>query len=73
MLVLKFGGTSAGNQECLKTIIDILKNTKQGENVPVAAVSAFPGITQALVNIAHTAAEGQAYAKLTENIDKDLR
>jgi len=70
MLVLKFGGTSAGSREGIKNIIEILKDTEHGDNVPVVAVSAFSGVTRELANLAHTAADGQEYSKLLDALAK---
>jgi aspartokinase/homoserine dehydrogenase 1 len=73
MLVLKFGGTSAGSHEGITNIIKILNDTEHRLNVPVVVVSAFSGITDALVIIAHTAAEGKPYTKLLEDINKRFK
>jgi len=68
MLLLKFGGTSAGSPEGIKNIINILNDTEHKGNVPVVVVSAFSGVTDDLVTLARTAAEGQAYTKLLDAI-----
>jgi len=70
MLILKFGGTSAGSPEGINNIIEILNDTEHKGNVPVVVVSAFPGITDALVNIAHAAEVGRAYAQELDNLEK---
>jgi len=70
MLILKFGGTSAGSPEGIYNIIEILNDTEHRENVPVVVVSAFPGVTDALVNLAHAAEVGGAYIKELENLEK---
>jgi len=68
MLVLKFGGTSAGSHEGITNIINILNDTEHRLNVPVVVVSAFSGITDALVALARTAAEGKSFDKLLDDL-----
>ena len=62
MFVLKFGGTSVGSPQGIVRIMDILKDKDhcpQGQiNVPVVVVSAFSGITNALIDMAGATAEG---------------
>ncbi|MDR0301752.1 MAG: bifunctional aspartate kinase/homoserine dehydrogenase I [Treponema sp.] len=70
MLVLKFGGTSAGSPEGIKKIIDILNDTEHRENVPVVVVSAFSGVTDTLITLGRTAAGGQAYSQQLETLSK---
>jgi bifunctional aspartokinase / homoserine dehydrogenase 1 len=73
MLVLKFGGTSAGSPEGITNIIKILDDTEHRMNVPVVAVSAFCGVTDALVTLARTAADGKSYAKLLDDLNKRFK
>ncbi|WP_422107293.1 bifunctional aspartate kinase/homoserine dehydrogenase I [Winogradskyella sp.] len=49
MKVLKFGGTSVANAENITKVINIVKNEAQKDNIAVV-VSAFGGITDALLN-----------------------
>jgi aspartokinase/homoserine dehydrogenase 1 len=70
MLVLKFGGISLGSSEGIKNIIDILNDAEHREKVPAVVVSAFPGVMDALVALARTAANGQTYVQLLETLEK---
>jgi len=73
MLVLKFGGKAAGSPEGIKNIINILNDTEHRGDVPVVVISAFPGVTDALVTLAHTAADGKEYAQLLEALNKRFK
>lgn len=57
MKVVKFGGTSVGSPEGISHIINILK-ANAGE-IKIVVVSAFSGITDTLIEMAQTAAEGK--------------
>ncbi len=57
MLVMKFGGTSVGNAERFAAVADIIERAKDKELVVV--VSAMSGTTNALIEGARAAAEGQ--------------
>ena len=59
MLVLKFGGTSVGNPQGIVGIIEILKD-KEHQGVRAVVVSAFSGVTDALIEMARKAAHGAA-------------
>ena len=49
MIILKFGGTSVGNVERIKTVAGIIKKTyRKHKNVGVI-VSAFEGVTDNLL------------------------
>ncbi|MDR0442746.1 MAG: bifunctional aspartate kinase/homoserine dehydrogenase I [Treponema sp.] len=63
MLALKFGGTSVGSPAGINRIIEILKDKKHAENVPVVVVSAFSGVTDTLIELARTASMGDSYAE----------
>jgi len=57
--VMKFGGTSVGNSECIaRTAQIIAKGAKQGRCV--AVVSAMSGVTNKLIEAAKTAQRGDA-------------
>jgi aspartokinase/homoserine dehydrogenase 1 len=60
MKILKFGGTSVGNPEGIHRILGIAKSRNLKKNGAVIVVSAFSGITDALINIARKAASGDA-------------
>jgi aspartokinase/homoserine dehydrogenase 1 len=61
MLVLKFGGSSVGSPQGIEKIIDILKDKEHSGKVPVVVVSAFSGVTDALIELAHIACRGETY------------
>ena len=58
MIILKFGGTSVGNVERIKTVAGIIKKTyRKHKNVGVI-VSAFEGVTDNLIKMSRQAASG---------------
>jgi len=59
MLVLKFGGSSVGNPQGIEKIIDILNGKEHSGKVCAVVVSAFSGVTDALIDLAHTASRGE--------------
>ncbi|MDR0527479.1 MAG: bifunctional aspartate kinase/homoserine dehydrogenase I [Spirochaetaceae bacterium] len=65
MLVLKFGGTSVGSTAAIEKIISILKDSRHAGAVRVVVVSAFSGVTDALIALARkTDAAGTAALRL---------
>ena len=56
MLVLKFGGTSVGSPAAIENIIRILNDTEHRGRVAAVVVSAFSGLTDALIATARQAA-----------------
>ncbi|MCL2139259.1 MAG: hypothetical protein FWH41_06980 [Treponema sp.] len=56
MKILKFGGSSVGSPEGIKNVIEIIQRSK--EEIPVAVVSAFSGITDSLITMAQIASAG---------------
>jgi aspartokinase/homoserine dehydrogenase 1 len=58
MLVLKFGGTSVGSPEAVAKLIDILKDGKHRGRTCAVVVSAFSGVTDALIQTGRKAAGG---------------
>ncbi|MDR0670179.1 MAG: bifunctional aspartate kinase/homoserine dehydrogenase I [Treponema sp.] len=56
MLVLKFGGSSVGSPAAVENIITILNDTDHRGKVAAVVVSAFSGITDALITAARLAA-----------------
>jgi aspartokinase/homoserine dehydrogenase 1 len=60
MLVLKFGGTSVGSPEGIGKLIDILKDGKRRGRTPAVVVSAFSGVTDALIRTGRKAAGGDS-------------
>jgi len=61
MLVLKFGGSSVGSPNGIEKIIEILKGKEHSGKVPVVVVSAFSGVTDALIDMARIASRGESY------------
>ncbi|WP_423147375.1 bifunctional aspartate kinase/homoserine dehydrogenase I [Rubrolithibacter danxiaensis] len=62
MKVLKFGGTSVGSADSIRTLLEILKReTTVGEN-PVVVLSAMSGVTNLLSAMAEDASKGQRFS-----------
>lgn len=59
MKILKFGGTSVGSVNSIKTLLDILKNEK--DEKPVVVLSAMSGVTNLLIAMAEGAAKGDDF------------
>jgi aspartokinase/homoserine dehydrogenase 1 len=68
MLILKFGGTSVGSPEGIVNIIEILKDKEHLGNVPAVIVSAFSGVTDALIDLARMAAGGESFTEQVKTI-----
>ncbi|MDR0494463.1 MAG: bifunctional aspartate kinase/homoserine dehydrogenase I [Treponema sp.] len=69
MNVLKFGGTSVGSHAAVSRILDILKSGEFGGKTQAVVVSAFSGVTDALIEMARKSASGDAsYKGLYEEI-----
>ncbi|MBD1363515.1 bifunctional aspartate kinase/homoserine dehydrogenase I [Mucilaginibacter sp. ZT4R22] len=67
MKVLKFGGTSVGSVNSIKTLLDILKEENKNGSKPVVVLSAMSGITNLLISMAEGAAAGKEFtAELAE-------
>ena len=67
MKVLKFGGTSVGTVDSIRTLIEILKREKSERQNPVVVLSAMSGVTNLLISMADRAANGEDFsAHLTE-------
>ena len=62
MKVLKFGGTSVGSVESIRTLLEILKReTTSGEN-PIVVLSAMSGVTNMLGAMSTAASKGENFA-----------
>jgi aspartokinase/homoserine dehydrogenase 1 len=59
MLVLKFGGTSVGSPGAIQNIIEILKDKEHEGRTAAVVVSAFSGVTDALIDMARKTAIGE--------------
>src|SRR5688572_30005119 len=59
--VMKFGGTSVGNAECIQRAAEIIASSASDSEV-VAVVSAMSGVTNRLIEAAHQSETGDAKA-----------
>jgi len=66
MLILKFGGTSVGTPQAIEKVIEIITENTDGQKIVV--VSAFDGVTDALIKAARSAAEGLDYKDQVEAV-----
>jgi len=74
MKVLKFGGSSVGSVESIRSLLSILEAEQQHGNA-VVVLSAFSGVTNQLIDIAEKARQEQDYAadlKLIETRHYDV-
>jgi bifunctional aspartokinase / homoserine dehydrogenase 1 len=63
MKVLKFGGTSVGSVDSIRTLLEILKReTTSGEN-PIVVLSAMSGVTNMLGAMATAASKGESFSE----------
>jgi len=70
MKILKFGGTSVGSPEALEKIVFIVKNKYKSGEVLAVVVSAFSGVTNKLIEMAHLAETGNdAYQSLHKSLE----
>ena len=70
-LVMKFGGTSVGSAEAIRSTAEIVRAAQANWPRVVVVASAMSGVTDALLNGAHTAAAGDA--STFRAIAQDLR
>ena len=70
MKVLKFGGTSVGSVQSIKTLLNILKKENQDNNKPVVVLSAMSGVTNLLINMAEGAAAGIEFTAQLAELEK---
>jgi aspartokinase/homoserine dehydrogenase 1 len=61
MKILKFGGTSVGTVESIRSLFSILETEQKNGNA-VVVLSAFSGVTNQLIEIAEKAKQEQPYA-----------
>lgn len=66
MIVMKFGGTSVGNAESIKTVADIIKSNI--DKKPIVVVSAIASITDKLIKTANLAFSSKNYLLEYESI-----
>jgi aspartate kinase len=70
-LIMKFGGTSVGSAEAIRSTAEIVREAQAAWPHIVVVASAMSGVTDALLKGAHTAAEGDA--STFRSIAQDLR
>ncbi|WP_412467122.1 bifunctional aspartate kinase/homoserine dehydrogenase I [Pedobacter sp. KLB.chiD] len=68
MKVLKFGGTSVGSAENIKTLLRLVGEEKKKNN-PVVVLSAMSGVTNLLTDMAEMAEKGEDYDKYLKEIE----
>lgn len=68
MKVLKFGGTSVGSAENIKTLLSIVAKEKLQSN-PVVVLSAMSGVTNLLTDMAESAERGDDYDASLKEIE----
>jgi len=68
MKVLKFGGTSVGSAENIKTLLNIVAKEKLQSN-PVVVLSAMSGVTNLLTDMAESAERGEDYDASLKEIE----
>lgn len=57
MKVLKFGGSSVGSKEGIKSVLDIVKKSYDQDEKPLVVLSAMSGVTNLLTQMAENAAQ----------------
>lgn len=63
MKILKFGGTSVGTVDSIRTLLQLVGNEVSAGSNPVVVLSAMGGVTNMLVSMAEEAASGSSYAE----------
>ena len=70
MQVLKFGGSSVGSEKAIGSVVEIVAQSLQNKPC-IVVVSAMQGVTDQLLMLAQTAAQGnEAYKTIIENIEQ---
>jgi len=69
--VLKFGGSSVGTPDCIRSVIGIIRERQSNESAPLLVVcSAFGGVTDQLIKLSQMAVEGdESYKELLAQIE----
>jgi aspartate-semialdehyde dehydrogenase len=62
MRVLKFGGTSLGSPNAIRAAAGVIRSSMAKSGPAAVVVSAFQGVTDALIDLARRAARGEEYA-----------
>ncbi len=69
MKVLKFGGTSVGTVENIKTLLELVKVERTNAN-PIVVLSAMSGVTNLLLEMAELAENGESFQEQLKSIEK---
>jgi len=59
MIVMKFGGTSVGDSDCIRNAAGLVRAAAETHGPVVVVVSAMSGVTNALIDAAFDAARGE--------------
>lgn len=70
MKILKFGGTSVGSAQSIKTLVSIVEEAHKKDNDIAVITSAMGGVTNSLLEIAKLAEEQQDYTALMQQIEQ---
>jgi len=70
MKILKFGGTSVGSVQSIRTLLNILKNEVTSKEKPVVILSAMSGVTNLLLSMAEGAANGVDFTASLAELEK---
>lgn len=62
MKVLKFGGSSVGSAESIRTVLKIVKSAHDKGERPLVVLSAMAGVTNLLAEMASDAAQGRSFS-----------
>ncbi|MDR0731875.1 MAG: aspartate kinase, partial [Treponema sp.] len=73
MLILKFGGSSVGSPAAIENIIKILGDSEHCGRVSAVVVSAFSGVTDALIAAARLAADSGGWEALVGDLRRRHR
>jgi len=63
MKVLKFGGTSVGTVQSIKSVLEIVKSSFEKGEKPLVVLSAMSGVTNLLTQMAENAAERKSFTE----------
>lgn len=69
MKVLKFGGTSVGSVESIRTLLDIVSHEAAKARPPVVVLSAMGGVTNILIEMSEQAAAGESFSKALKELE----
>lgn len=70
MKIIKFGGTSIGNADSIRSILDIVRNMRAWDEKPVVVLSAMAGITNLLNQLAEDASTGKDFSEGLQEIER---